>query len=66
MKIAFVFPPNWDPHSGASLQSRNRGYTTVVSEVVMSWSIPVYSFPASDCVNGVRFNMLFHGRIAGF
>jgi glycosyltransferase involved in cell wall biosynthesis len=56
MKIAFVFPPNWTPHSDGSLQIWNREVTTRLAK---SCDVLVYSglqsFKAHDIVDGVRY-----------
>jgi len=56
MKIAFVFPPIWTPHSDGSLQIWNREVTTHLSK---SCDILIYSglfeFNPHDTVAGVKY-----------
>jgi glycosyltransferase involved in cell wall biosynthesis len=56
MKIAFVFPPMWSPHSDGSLQIWNHQITTHLSR---SSDVLVYSglfgFKSDDDVDGVRY-----------
>lgn len=56
MKIAFVFPPMWTPHSDGSLQIWNREVTTRLSK---SCDVFVYSglftFQPDEYVDGVRY-----------
>jgi glycosyltransferase involved in cell wall biosynthesis len=56
MKIAFVFPPMWTPHSDGSLQIWNHEITTRLSKScdVLVYS-GLFSSPANDCVDGVRY-----------
>jgi glycosyltransferase involved in cell wall biosynthesis len=57
MKIAFVFPPQWTPHSDGSLQIWNREVTTRIAK---QCDTLVYSGPQSaksdDLVDGVRYH----------
>lgn len=56
MKLAFVFPPMWTPHSDGSLQIWNREVTTRLSKDcdVMVYS-GLFSPQAPHCINGVRY-----------
>ena len=56
MKIAFVFPPNWTPHSDGSLQIWNHEVTTRLSKCsdLLVYS-GLLSFKAHDVVEGVRY-----------
>src|SRR5215831_19960343 len=56
MKIAFVFPPMWSPHSDGSLQIWNREITTYLSK---SCDVLVYSglfgFGSDESIDRVRY-----------
>ena len=56
LKVGFVFPPMWTPHSDGSLQIWNREVTRRLSK---SFEVLVYSglfsFAPDDCVDGVRY-----------
>jgi len=56
MKVAFVFPPNWTPHSDGSLQIWNREVTTRLAKRcdLLVYS-SLHSFKARDMVDGVRY-----------
>jgi len=56
MKIAFVFPPMWTPHSDGSLQIWNREVTTRLAKCcdVLVYSA-LFSFLPDDRVDGVRY-----------
>jgi len=56
MKIAFVFPPMWTPHSDGSLQIWNREVTTRLAKCcdVFVYSA-LFSLPPDDFVDGVRY-----------
>ena len=56
MKIAFVIPPMWSPHSDGSLQIWNREVTTRLSKSsdVFVYS-GIFSSQPNEYVNGVRF-----------
>jgi len=67
MKIAFVFPPMWSPHSDGSLQIWNREVTVRLAK---SSDVLVYSgrfsFQRNDCVDGVhyrRFSTKWNDRL---
>jgi len=56
MKVAFVFPPNWTPHSDGSLQIWNHQVTTRLAKVcdVLVYS-GLLSFKSHDVFDGVRY-----------
>jgi glycosyltransferase involved in cell wall biosynthesis len=57
MKIAFVFPPIWTPHSDGSLQIWNREVTTRLSRShdVLVYSAIFDSDPPDSIIDGVRY-----------
>jgi glycosyltransferase involved in cell wall biosynthesis len=67
MKIAFVFPPMWSPHSDGSLQIWNRQVTTHLSK---SCDVLVYSglfdLKSDEHVGGVRYRRFSTRWDAGF
>ena len=56
MKVGFVFPPMWTPHSDGSLQIWNREVTRRLSKSceVLVYS-GLFSFEPQECVDGVRY-----------
>src|SRR6266849_2184932 len=57
MKIAFVFPPIWTPHSDGSLQIWNREVTTRLSRYaeVLVYSAKFDSDPPEPIIDGVYY-----------
>src|SRR5579862_674852 len=62
MKVAFVFPPNWTPHSDASLQIWNREVMTRLSKYcdVLVYS-GMFSYQRHEDVDGVRYRRFSTG-----
>jgi glycosyltransferase involved in cell wall biosynthesis len=56
MKIAFVFPPMWTPHSDGSTQIWNHEVTTrlLAASDVLVYS-GIFEFPRHDCIDGVPY-----------
>lgn len=67
MKVAFVFPPMWAPHSDGSLQIWNREVTTRLTqrcEVLVYTGI--FDHKSNESINGVeyrRFSTLLDSRL---